>query len=225
MDPNEPSKSGKYLLVIIGFFSLFFILDRVFSLPSSPAEHGMDHKSKVEATRAESGHEIEVKDPEAALIKEASLDEEAEEVSKEPANKAVSGNYFENLLQNYKKDYLSDLGNGKVRTDIIIRYYRHAPDGNSAYALESLGFYIHERPVEARYAEFQSNAIFYGDSVRLEDIQIVGYTLLKEGLPIKLIKPSKFSDSWKARSIEIGTDTTLLDEPTLSLSALQSLKK
>ncbi len=219
MDPNEPSKSGKYLLVIIGFFSLFFILDRVFSLPSSHAEHVIDHTSKAEATSAESGHEIEVKNP------ETSLDKEAEEVSKEPENKVVSGNYFENLLQNYKKSYLSDLGNGKARTDIVIRYYRHAPDGNSAYALESLGFYIHERPVDARYAEFQSNAIFYGDSVRLEDIKIVGYTLLKEGLPIKLIKPSKFSDSWKARSIEIGTDTTLLDEPTLSLSALQSLKK
>lgn len=220
MDPNEPSKSGKYLLVIIGFFSLFFILDRVFSLPSSPAEHGMNHKSKSEATSAESGHETGVKDPEAA-----SIEEKAEETSKEPAKKPVSANYFENLLQNYKKNYLSELGNGKARTDIIIRYYRHAPDGNSAYALESLGFYIHERPVDARYAGFQSNAIFYGDSVRLEDIQIVGYTLLKEGLPIKLIKPSKFSDSWKARSIEIGTDTTLLDEPTLSLSALQSLKK
>jgi hypothetical protein len=222
MDPNEPSKSGKYLLLIFGFFTFLFILDRVFGVQTSHAKHELNHKSQVEATSTESGHETEVKSQEAALIEEASLDEEE---STETAEEPISGNYFENLLQNYKKDYLSDLGNGKARTDIIIRYYRHAPDGNSAYALESLGFYIHERPVDPRFSDFQSNAIFYGDSVRLEDIQIVGYTLLKEGLPIKLINPSKFSDSWKARSIEIGTDTTLLGESTLSLSALQSLKK
>jgi len=194
-------------------------MSSVFGLEYKP-EHGPieDEISEVGEDHAELDDASNMEDE--RIIAEMSQQPTAKEESKplESQVETTSGNdgYFEGLIENYKTETLDNLEEGKARTDIIIRYYRHEPDGNSAYALEELGFYIHERPVNARFANFQSNAIYYGDSVEIADIQLVSYTLLKEGVPIKEIKPSKFGSSWKSKSIEIGTDTTLIGQPSLS---------
>ncbi|MEP5104116.1 MAG: hypothetical protein ABJQ84_05825, partial [Ekhidna sp.] len=54
----------------------------------------------------------------------------------------------------------------------------------------------------------------YGGDVNIEDIQIVAFTLLANGLPIKSIERSQFE--WKSNAIEIGTDTLLLDAANLT---------
>ena len=236
MESNQSPRAFVYLLLLLGFIAFFFILDRGFGLEynaheinEAAREHARElNKQKEEAKKKSEGYTEEGEDPSEGMSKdesepannsEAETDETTQEVSQ------VDSNYFGQLMAQYKNDIVQTLENGKARTDVIVRYYRHAPDGNSAYALEKLGYYIHERPVDPRYADFQSNAIYYGDSVSLEDIQIVGYTLMNEGLPIKIIKSSKFGDTWKARSIEIGTDTTLVNQPTLDLAVLQNFVK
>ncbi|MFY0607812.1 MAG: hypothetical protein JXR10_13930 [Cyclobacteriaceae bacterium] len=232
MDSNQSPRAFVYLLLLFGFISLFFIFDRVFGFEYNVHEINQaarEHAEELAQQEAEAEMNAEEPSTEEGISDEDNTEEEPNNMeASAPDNEAeadADAGFFDQMMDRYKNDVVLSLEKGKARTDVIVRYYRHAPDGNSAYALEELGYYIHERPVDPRYADFQSNAIYYGDSVTLEDIQIVGYTLMKEGLPIKIIKPSKFGDSWKARSIEIGTDTTLVDEPTLSLDALQGFVK
>ena len=69
-----------------------------------------------------------------------------------------------------------------------------------------------------------SNIIYYGDDVPLEDIQIVALTLLKEQIPLKMIKHTKFE--WKSSAIEIGTDTSISnDQPNISIKEILDFDK
>tara|TARA_Y100001949_G_scaffold165307_1_gene160920 strand:- start:777 stop:1502 length:726 start_codon:yes stop_codon:yes gene_type:complete len=239
MKSRVSNKPFLYLSIIVAVFIVLILLDQVFGFHYEPVEYNLaeteeDHSPSIE-------HEKDTTSEFGSFEHQAVNDEkidlagtgEQEEVvhtpsEKEPKPKATSNSsnpkdYFASLLKSYKQNTLSKLEKNKARTDIVIRYYHHEPDGNSAYALGSLGYYIHEREVSPEYLNYQSNAIFYGDSVSLTDLQIVSYTLLEEGLPIKIIKPSKFHDSWKAHSIEIGTDTTAFNTPTITLRQVQSL--
>ena len=235
----EKGNSGRflsYIFLLATFFAILFILDRVFELHYAPEEHRLNKPEKGEKVEGSGGHSADIHEmpedepndkAEVAVEEENNESEPIKEDSEEVASTemASSGDYFMELKKKYEAEILSALPANKARTDVVIRYYRHPPDGNSAYELEKLGFYIHERPVEDQYEDFQSNAIFYGDSVATRDLQLVAYTLLKAGLPIKVIKPSRFGDSWKSRSIEIGTDTTLVAQPTLSLTEIQNITK
>lgn len=222
-----------YIFLLIAFFMVLFLMDSVFGLNYKPLEH--EELEEIIGDHAEAEKPVEVRE---SLTLEQDTPQNSEkpvinneEIQPAPEEKIISNSevaladdaFFKTLLKNYEQNVLKNLPPNKPRTDIIIRYYQHAPDGKSAYALQKLRFYIHEREVAPEYVGFQSNAIFYGDSVSVEDIQLVTYTLIKEGLPIKIIRPSKFAGSWKAKSIEIGTDTTALDRPDLSLDELKRL--
>ena len=134
-----------------------------------------------------------------------------------------SSDYFAQLRKAYNETVLSKIENGDIRRDVIIRYYVHPPDGNKVYALEELGFYIHERPVEGSLISYESNAVFYGDNVSESELKLVVYNLLKEGMPIKRIAKSQYHDGWKASSIEIGTDTTATSKSIITADELQGM--
>lgn len=129
--------------------------------------------------------------------------------------------YFEQLREEYLNKVAKNIPPGKSRTDVVVRYYKHAPDGDNVYKLQELRYYIHERDANDATYNKPSNAIFYGNNIKSEDVQIVAYTLLENGVPIKTIRPSKFASDWKANSIEIGTDTTLFDSRNLSLAEVR----
>ncbi len=131
--------------------------------------------------------------------------------------------YFQELKTSYQTNVLNTLPPGKPRSDVIVRYYKHPPDGNSVYALKNLGFYIHERPIDQAMADYESNSIYYGDSVKQQDLLIVAYTLIKEGMPIKSIKPSMYHDGWKYNAIEIGADSTVIEKEALTVDQLLQL--
>ncbi len=137
------------------------------------------------------------------------------EVVKPSTDKAkISENQFlTELKENYLKPIREQLPPDRLRKDIFIRYYRHEKDGIGVYKLEEMGYYMHQKPA-TETAGLGSNIIYYGDNVPLEDIQIVTLTLLAEGIPIKSIEHTKFE--WKSNAIEIGTDTSLLDEPNIT---------
>jgi len=233
MEQGNTPKAILYLAMLGFFFFFLYSLDNFFGLHYQPNEHRLNQKkTAAEHEPAITKEEVNKGDVHFEGVAEEETDKEVvkeapAEVSHEPEQIEEEGetkDFFDQLMSGYKEEVLSKLPAHKARTDVTLRYYHHAPDGNSAYALEKLGFYIHERPVDEEYADFQSNAIYIGDSVSTEDVQIVGYTLLQHGLPIKVITSSKFADSWKSHSIEIGTDTTLVDLPTLTLENIRNFK-
>lgn len=122
--------------------------------------------------------------------------------------------YFEQLLDSIRTG-------DDPRKDVVIRYYKKDKDGDKVYKLRDLGYYIHERPAEGDLDHFGSNAIFYGDAITREDLAIIAYFLIDSGVDLQNISLSKFHDTWKAHSVEIGTDTTVLNQPNLTLSDLR----
>lgn len=117
------------------------------------------------------------------------------------------------LKNNYLALKIANLPTGQLRNDVVLRYYKHEKDGDKVYDLSDLGYYIHEKEA-TETAGLGSNILYYGEEVNVEDIQIVALTLLNKGIPIKSIEKSQFD--WKSNSIEIGTDTLLLNSSNLS---------
>lgn len=126
--------------------------------------------------------------------------------------------YFQQLIQQYEERRADD---AQARTDVVIRYYKKNKDGDRVYKLRDLGFYIHERHVEADYDGYASNAIFYGDSVSREDLMIIAYNLIERGIKLQSITLSKYHDAWKAHSVEIGTDVTALEDQPFTAATLR----
>ncbi|MFZ9045256.1 MAG: hypothetical protein ACO2ZZ_05280 [Cyclobacteriaceae bacterium] len=130
--------------------------------------------------------------------------------------------YFDQLIENYRKTTLAEVPDTENRTDLVVRYYPHDSDEGKVKILSNYGFYLHERAVDNDNAEYRSNSIFYGDNIKSEDIQLIAYLLLQNNVAIKQIVPSKFHDGWKANSIEIGADVNIVDQPALTLVEVQS---
>lgn len=128
---------------------------------------------------------------------------------------------LEELKEGYLAPILARLPANRSRGDIIIRYYRHLKDGDGVYALKELGYYIHEK-IATETKGLGSNVLYYGDHIRLEDIQIVAYTLKANGIPLKAIMHTKYA--WKADAIEIGTDSTLLSHDIISDEAIMGFE-
>ena len=126
------------------------------------------------------------------------------------------------LKNNYLAPLLATIPEGQLREDIVIRYYRHKKDLQKVDRLKALSYYIHEKEA-IETAGLGSNIIYYGDDVPLEDIQIIAFTLLEEGIPLKSIKHTQFE--WKAKAIEIGTDTLLINEANISIQEIQNFHK
>ncbi len=130
--------------------------------------------------------------------------------------------YFDEFARIYRQEKVKG-EKPEIRSDVVIRYYQKDKDGRKIYTLEKLGFYIHERPTSERFDDFASNAIYYGASVSAIDIKMVTYTLMQNGVDIKVIKPSQFSEDWKSQSIEIGTDDTAINAPSITLEGLRQM--
>lgn len=128
--------------------------------------------------------------------------------------------FFTDLIESYDARRVSE-NESESRADVVIRYYKKNKDKDRVYKLRDLGFYIHERPAESDFDVYESNAIFYGDSVKREDLMLIAYKLIDNGLTLQSITLSKFHDAWKAHSVEIGTDTTALMDPPYNLAMLR----
>lgn len=216
---NEKSPNSLvYLLVLAILFGLLYLMK--FVVPHYEPEDPIDY----------SNISIQYQNPKPAATTPQPTDSsvtstpDREKTAPEPAPvSANTENFFNDLRKTYQTSVLNSLPPGKPRTDVIIRYYKHPPDGNSVYKLKDLGFYIHERPVDKEMTDYESNSIYYGDSVKQEDLLIVAYTLIKQGMPIKSIKPSLYHDGWKYNAIEIGADSTVIEKDALTLDQLQQL--
>lgn len=129
--------------------------------------------------------------------------------------------YFAGLIDSYRSSVLSKLDKPESRSDVVIRYYTKPKDEDKVYALRKYGFYIHERKTDSVFSNFTSNALYYGDDISNEDIQLIAYALIQSGIDLKMIVPSKLHDDWKANSVEIGADSIALKLPSLQISDLR----
>ncbi|MEQ8905386.1 hypothetical protein [Ekhidna sp.] len=142
--------------------------------------------------------------------------------STEQSNPTTSYGSLNDLKNIYLAPKIANLPPGQLRDDVVIRYYRHDQDADKVYSLKELGYYIHEKEA-VETAGMGSNVLYYGDDVNTEDIQIVAYTLLSAGLPIKSIEPTRFS--WKSNAIEIGTNPELENASNLTADDVKSFRK
>lgn len=141
----------------------------------------------------------------------------------ETAQNALKGeDYFQNLKNSYLSPIVAELPEGRSREDVVVRYYKHNMDNNKVYALRSLGYYLHEKEPEDS-KDLESNVLYYGRDVDVRDIQLVAYTLLKSGVPLRSIKQSQFD--WKSTALEIGTDSLIQENPLLTIATIESFRK
>lgn len=129
--------------------------------------------------------------------------------------------YFDKVKSNYEKDIYSKLNRPEYRADMIIRYYTKVKDKKSVYALRKLGIYIHERLSDELFTNESSNTLFYGDSIARGDIEIIAMTLIESGIELKAIVQSKYHDTWKSNSLEIGFYSSNARSKNLTLSDIR----
>lgn len=132
--------------------------------------------------------------------------------------------YAHEFLKGFKEKYDLLLPENQLRKDIVIRYYVKEKDSSIVFGLKDYGFYVHERKSMEPFKNERSNAVFYGDSVSLEDLKAICFVLSFGGLPLRTIEPSKYHSDWKSRSIEVGTDTTVVDNPVISIDDIAELE-
>lgn len=204
-----------YILLLGFFFGCLYLMEFMFP-QYIPETYGIPAEQEDNVTEVKPTYES---DPKVVMDSTTNADKVFSESHDQSAV-----DFFDSLKKKYQTSMLNQLKPGKPRTDVIIRYYKHPPDGDKVYALRDLGFYIHERPVDKGMTQYESNSIFYGDSIRNEDLLIVAYTLIQQGLPIKNIEPSLYHDGWKYNAIEIGADSTVLEKGVLTLDELLNFR-
>lgn len=218
--PKNPFIFSIFLGIVL---IAILLLDGVFKVPLYPKNHKPFYPTRSvppEIVKAKK----EIAEKELGTDSIGSQETDPIEKGEEPVPKPEDIAWDEKLAQ-YRDSIQETLITGKKRTDIIIRYYPHLPDGDHIYALRELGFYLHERPTDPNRTQMPSNALYYGDNVSLEDIQLVAITLINEGIPLKQIRLSRFHDSWKSDALEIGAEEGLDDQPVLSKSDIENFEK
>ncbi|MEM7298703.1 MAG: hypothetical protein AAF391_10615 [Bacteroidota bacterium] len=142
--------------------------------------------------------------------------------SARPDDSLPDETYFQTLKNSYLSPIIAKLPEGRSREDVVVRYYKHNMDNKRVYALRSLGYYLHEKEPEDS-EDLESNVLYYGKDVDVRDVQLVAYTLLKNGVPLRSIKQSQFD--WKSSALEIGTDSLLQENPLLTVSSIRSFER
>ncbi len=216
-----------------GMFALIFLLafllsNTVFKERGASRSHFAVKKVAEKALDQEKQNDKIVSEiPDTIAKEDRSTENESFDFEEKPTvrNEEIELDSFEERLKSRADSIQSLLANGQRRTDVILRYYPHRPDGKIVYSLSDLGFYLHERTTDPDQVEKPSNSLFYGDNVPIEDIQLVAYELVKRGVQISQIKISRFHDDWKVNSIEIGTEESAEELPVLSLAEIQNFKK
>lgn len=136
-----------------------------------------------------------------------------------PNSEISDKDYFKSLKNSYLGPIVAALPEGRSREDVVIRYYKHNKDKDKVYVLKKLGYYLHEKEAEDS-KNFGSNVLYYGSDVDVKDIQIVAYTLLQNGVPLKGIEPSQYE--WKFHALEIGADSLLASRSELDISDVRN---
>lgn len=242
----------RYLLYLVSFALVFVVLTAIkFILPHPEPKKAIDEigmrlyrpiffgeadaasqfESEMDVLEPEKEEQTssESEVAEKAVIEKIDPPKEKAVVEKAPVKvtsapkKMDDSDYLNELIQAYRKDVLSKR---KYRNDVVVRYYRHEPDGDKVKVLSEYGFYIHERPIpdEKRFQEFGSNVIYYGHDFPESDLKFIAAMLVSNGMEIKSIQPFKDFDGWKHKSVEIGANSRLDKKKSLTLTDIRNFR-
>ena len=131
--------------------------------------------------------------------------------------------FFDYLLDNYKNGKINNLGPNQLRSDVLIQYYNRKENTKQSITLTQLGFEIHNK--YTNNSKEVANILRFGEDVVLEDIQLVAYILLKQGVPLKQMVPSSYHSDWKPYAIEIGVDPLIEEQPILTFRKIRDFER
>lgn len=111
--------------------------------------------------------------------------------------------------------------NWNSQKDIEVYYYNKTIDEKKiVVGLEALGYQFRTAPPTRYMAKKQTNAIWFGSDVPLEDVKVVALALMRAGIQIKAIRPYRSSDTnptYKSNRIEIGASVDVENRPPLTV--------
>lgn len=127
---------------------------------------------------------------------------------------------------NANKAIKSLLSNFIPNNDITVYYYNKTIDEKRvAVELEALGYTFKVKPASKYMSRKETNAIWFGKGVNINDVKIVALALVRAGIPIKGIRPyekSILDSNYKKYSIEVGASVDLEIKPLLTVEQIQS---
>ena len=238
MDPKFPDRSLLYLLIVfMGFLILFGIdlmddpphaeeslvaFNEATYLPTSTFNDTLAIKEKKEVTEVTDTLKMGVKETALSVAPVARIR------SENPARKKIimtpaDSIFFDYLMDNYKNSVVKKLRPSQLRSDVLIQYYNRKDDAKQALRLAQLGFEIHNK--YTNNSKEVANVLRFGEDVVLEDIQLVAYILLNQGIPIKQIVPSSYHSDWKPYAIEIGVDALIEERPVLTFKKIRNFER
>jgi hypothetical protein len=113
--------------------------------------------------------------------------------------------------------------NTLTRSNITVRYFRKDVDeGKVDAALKSLSFSREKAAASESMQDTETNAVWYGSQVSIEDAKLVAYALIRAGVKIKAIRQS--SNPQNATIIQIGGVKFLSDDKPLTVDEIRNCK-
>lgn len=113
--------------------------------------------------------------------------------------------------------------------DVTIRYYKKTIDEKRiVLELEALGYEFQEKSPSGYMSKRETNAIWFGANVSLNDVKIVALALLRAGIPLKGIRPFRSSVSnpdYKKNIVEVGASADLDIKGVLSVESIKDAKE
>jgi hypothetical protein len=131
--------------------------------------------------------------------------------------------FFDYLLDNYKNSIINKLRPNQLRSDVLVQYYNRKDGAKQPMTLTQLGFEIHNK--YTNNSKEVANVLRFGEDVSLEDIQMVAYVLLSQGIPLRQIVPSSYHSDWKPYAIEIGVDALIEKFPMLTFKKIRNFER
>ncbi len=108
------------------------------------------------------------------------------------------------------------------REAITIQYFPKDVDQKKVEdALQELGFTLEKKLPLVR--DVPTNAIWFGEKVKLDDVKLVAYTLTRAGVQIRGIEHFRASSGPKALLIQVGASRFIENDPVFTVEGIRAL--
>ena len=242
MNQKFPDRSLIYLLIVFTGFAILFGIDSMgdpqpsketlvaynepIYLPTNPIRYD----TLVIKEKKEEGKGKKVIDTLNVAFKEIPLPMTPIEHrrTKQPKKQKIlmtpaDSIFFDYLFDNYKNTKINNLRPNQLRSDVLVQYYNRKDKVKQPMTLTQLGFKVHNK--YTNNSKEVANVLRFGEDVSLEDIQIVAYVLLSQGIPLRQIVPSSYHSDWKPHAIEIGVDALIEKFPVLTFKKIRNFER
>lgn len=242
MNQKFPDRSLIYLLIVFTGFAILFGIDSMgdpqpseetlvaYNEPTYLPTNPIRYDTLVIKEKKEDGNGKKVIDTlnvafEETLLPIIPIEEKRTEQPKQekilmtPADSI----FFDYLFDNYKNTKINNFRPNQLRSDVLVQYYNRKDRIKQPMTLTQLGFEVHNK--YTNNSKEVANVLRFGEDVSLEDIQIVAYVLLSQGISLRQIVPSSYHSDWKPHAIEIGVDALIEKFPVLTFKKIRNFER